>query len=564
MKHYQSLHGLKLALISLFLGSVGINNTLAAANGSDTIFKNGFEPAGPVFVVGQNINDVGVDTPGDPLDDYVVNDNANTSSGTITGSDTNDVLVGDSGGVFGQGVDGNIVLILDTSGSMDNQIEFDGQVVTRLEALQLSIEDFLQQISKSGAENIRIHIVEYNTNSPIGNTYDLIENGAINLNVLALANDDVSNLQAIGFTNYEAGLQRALDWIGGNNTLPDNGNLINQLIFISDGDPNRALEETNGANDFSLVESRSATEAMNEVLGIDPSGGNNGDNSNEVAFIEQNFGPIEAIGIDVSGSNLDRLSLIDSDIASNVVSGDELLSLLSSLLFDLSPLIILSDTGDDSIIGNGGDDIIFGDVLNTDTIAANQGINLPPGSGWEVFAELENDASNSWGRTETLQYISIQGGALITESNRNGGNDILYGGAGNDYIYGQEGDDLINAGTGINSVYGGSGNNVFEFNINDLLDPGSIIIINNLNLISDILSFSDVLDIGANGADVDDLNQYIKSIDSFNGDTVIQFKDSPDGNGDGGIIILAGYDAGVQAGNDITALVDVMVNVDVE
>ena len=86
MKHYQSLHGLKLALISLFFGLVGINKTLAAANGSDTIFKNGFEPAGPVFVVGQNINDVGVDTPGDPLDDYVVNDNANTSSGTITGS----------------------------------------------------------------------------------------------------------------------------------------------------------------------------------------------------------------------------------------------------------------------------------------------------------------------------------------------------------------------------------------------------------------------------------------------------------------------------------------------
>lgn len=562
MKHYQSLHGLKLALISLFLGSVGINNTLAAANGSDIIFKNGFELTAAVFVVGQNINDVGVDTPSDPADDYVVNDNAITNSGSITGSDTNDVLVGDSGGVSAQGVDGNIILILDTSGSMDNDIDFGGQIITRLEALQLSIENLLQQLAISGADNLRVHIVDYDTSSPEGNTYDLIENGVINSNVLALTNNDVMNLQADGFTNYEAGLQRAVDWIGGNNTLPDNGNLINQVIFISDGDPNRALEETNGVNDFSLVEARSAVDAMNEVLGIDPSGGNNGDNSNEVAFIEQNFGPIEAIGIDVSGSNLDRLSLIDSDIASNVVSGDELSSLLSSLLFDLSPLIILSDTGDDSIIGNGGDDLIFGDVLNTDAIAAIQGINIPAGSGWEVFAALERDMSNSWDRTDTLEYINNQGDDLITESNRDGGNDVLYGGAGNDIIYGQEGDDLINAGTGINSVDGGSDNNVFEFNINDLLDPGSTITINNFNLNNDTLSFFNVFDIGSNGPDTGDLNQYIKSIDSINDDTEIQFKDDPSGNGDGGKIILAGYDAGVQAANDISVLSDVSVNVD--
>ena len=81
---------------------------------------------------------------------------------------------------------------------------------------------------------------------------------------------------------------------------------------------------------------------------------------------------------------------------------------------------------------------------------------------------------------------------------------------------------------------------------------------------NDSLSFTDVFDLNANGADLGDLNQYIKSIDSNNGNTEIQFKDAANGSGDGGKIILSGYDAGITtAANDIAALADVTVNIDV-
>jgi hypothetical protein len=240
----------------------------------------------------------------------------------------------------------------------------------------------------------------------------------------------------------------------------------------------------------------------------------------------------------------------------------------------------LNNVGDDSINGNGEDDLIFGDVLNTDVLAAVYGINLPSGSGWEVFAELENEGSISWSRVDTFEYLNNNHQVLADESGRVGGNDILYGGEGNDIIYGQEGndiiyggtgddiiyggtgDDLINAGTGINHVDGGSGENVFEFDIDDLLDPGTVTTIENFLLVNDRLRFFDIFDHDSNGLDIGDLNQYIRSIETNNdGDTEIQFKDSPNGDGDGGKIILSGYDAGVQAANDIAALVDVTVNI---
>src|SRR5690606_17753834 len=113
---------------------------------------------------------------------------------------------------------------------------------------------------------------------------------------------------------------------------------------------------------------------------------------------------------------------------------------------------------------------IFGDVLYTDTLAANLGVNLSPGSGWAVFQTLEgrtnaesiDPAGNGadWNRQDTIAYVRANYMELARESGRTGGNDTIDAGGGNDVILGQEGSDTINAGAGDDLIAGGTGRDV--------------------------------------------------------------------------------------------------------
>lgn len=173
----------------------------------------------------------------------------------------------------------------------------------------------------------------------------------------------------------------------------------------------------------------------------------------------------------------DLLNAIDSTqngaimLGANDSLGDALVNLLSTTT-------TLDSVGDDIISGQTGGDIIFGDVMNTDALAKEHDIDLPQGSGWEVFEQLET-ADNGWNRETTLQYIKENHEALAIEgkgtdgSGREGGNDIINGGTGNDIIYGQEGIDIINGGSGTDILNGGTGKDIlFGGTENDTLIGG--------------------------------------------------------------------------------------------
>jgi Ca2+-binding RTX toxin-like protein len=119
---------------------------------------------------------------------------------------------------------------------------------------------------------------------------------------------------------------------------------------------------------------------------------------------------------------------------------------------------VLNGAGNDLLYGGEGSDIIFGDVLNTDALAQEKGLDLPAGAGWLVFQELEDNASFNWDRDDTMRYIRENSDDLSLESGRTGGNDVIYGGAGDDLIYGQEGNDSIDGGDGNDILVGGTGN----------------------------------------------------------------------------------------------------------
>lgn len=604
-------------------------------------------PPAPLFIVGSNENDDDNAPSNDPNYDHTVNPAGAGTDGPIEGDGGDDILVGDPGNVVvGAGKTANIALVLDTSGSMNNSISFDGSTITRLQAMKNALIDALNNLHSSGAENVRVHIVEFSTNgAPVG-TYDLIVNGVPDDAALAQAIADVNALSSGGFTNYEAGLQHALNWIEGSTTQnttsvttvvssfdansgadenfarilgngttplalvsgwgsggdlrnangstangwgvgtgsndilssgevlrfdfgafndfddagpysnaggfngPDvvsanftlnntrfinlqstfiytiyftdgssqNGSTtlpnftastnitlagsganagktiayiefgtsgsnsegrvdlqsvtwvetnppgtipdadVNSLLFISDGAPNRSLDD-NGA----VITTNAAT-SINHILGI-------ADSTNEVGMIltdgdgagpDQAFN-IQAIGINVDTVALNLLSQVEGPggSATNITTAEQLASVLETL----SGGAVAAAAGNDVINGGNGNDIIFGDVLFTDDLAADAGLATLPGSGWLVFELLEtggfntNPAYNGWTRDDTIDYIKINHAELAQESGRDGGHDVINGGAGNDIIYGQEGNDIIDGGAGNDIIDGGSGMN---------------------------------------------------------------------------------------------------------
>src|SRR3546814_5423425 len=123
--------------------------------------------------------------------------------------------------------------------------------------------------------------------------------------------------------------------------------------------------------------------SMNQVLGSD--------GTNEPQLILATGYSIDSVGVNVNASLLARLSDVEDGNASggtgsatNATSAEQ----LAAVLQVLGGSTDLAAAGADTINGGEGADVIFGDVLYTDTLAADLGVNLSPGSGWAVFQTL--------------------------------------------------------------------------------------------------------------------------------------------------------------------------------
>ncbi|MFC4862854.1 Ig-like domain-containing protein, partial [Pseudomonas sp. MAHUQ-62] len=120
--------------------------------------------------------------------------------------------------------------------------------------------------------------------------------------------------------------------------------------------------------------------------------------------------------------------------------------------------------GHDTINGGAGDDIIFGDTINTDYLP--WGINgnpakpadLPAGSGMKAlqsFLELKNGHVAT--SDELYSYIKSNHSTFNVDGDTRGGNDLIQGGDGNDILYGQGGNDQLIGGNGNDILFGGTG-----------------------------------------------------------------------------------------------------------
>src|SRR3546814_11429231 len=114
----------------------------------------------------------------------------------------------------------------------------------------------------------------------------------------------------------------------------------------------------------------------------------NNDSTNEPQRIRATGYSIDSVGVNVNPNLLTRLGNVEDGDASggtgsatNATSAEQ----LAAVLQVLGGSTDLAAAGADTINGGEGADVIFGDVLYTDTLAADLGVNLSPGSGWAVF-----------------------------------------------------------------------------------------------------------------------------------------------------------------------------------
>lgn len=413
--------------------------TLTDRDGDSSTATLTVEGNQPILVVGENVDD----KQGSNTEHRIGCDH-----GEITGKRAADILVGDVGGSkqIAQNKDFNIVLVLDISGSMG---EGPG---SKLQLLKDAVTHLLQDFNDYDTGTVKVHVVPFGTTAFASGTFTVTDNTGFN-NAVSFVQAMDNNGQ--GWTNYEAPMISALNWLNGSLTNDPIPGASTFTYFVSDGEPNHYV----GTSGQTVNSNNNAQTVMNEIHGVS-------DGSDEVGQLQAKS-QVVAVGIDISGTTLARLDTIDENgDAVDVQNAND----LDAAFQNLNPLNQLTETGDDVLTGGDGNDLLFGDTLFTDDLATAQGLSTTPGAGWTVIEQLEAGLGNdvSWDRADTIAYIKANAVAMAEESvsngqGRQGGNDTLSGGAGNDIIFGQEGDDVITGGAGNDTLYGGSGDDVFKF-----------------------------------------------------------------------------------------------------
>ncbi|TRO32940.1 retention module-containing protein [Pseudomonas sp. ALS1131] len=403
-----------------------------------------------VLVVGSNADD----SPTSSVPHHVPSQ-YDDGKGVIEGTFGNDVLVGDIGGakepVVKPAENYNIALIMDRSGSMADDPDGSGSYSSRLALLKDAVNTFIGKLGTHTGQ-INIALISFSSSS------SLVLSGTLAQVQAALAANPTGNalmaLTASGATNYEAAMQQANVWFDG---IEDNG-FNNLAYFLTDGDPttynndNSDTGSTLNRRDLSR-----ALEGAEELMGravVHAVGIGNGVNSNVLRF----FDNTDHLG--------DGSITLDGRVITGPVGEPQNVTTKDQLFAVLDPGSVTgggpASLGDDHLQAGAGDDLLFGDSLNTLWIDASKA------SGYQVLLDhLTVSLGTAPTQVQIMEFIRDHAEQLGTSVAGVGGDDRLDGGAGNDWLFGQGGDDILIGGTGNDVLYGGTGSDTFVWNAGD-------------------------------------------------------------------------------------------------
>ncbi|QXB56681.1 Ig-like domain-containing protein [Aeromonas sp. FDAARGOS 1415] len=139
-----------------------------------------------------------------------------------------------------------------------------------------------------------------------------------------------------------------------------------------------------------------------------------------------------------------------------------------------------AEVGSDTVNGGAGNDILFGDAINTDYLPWGAAGNPAKPTDWvngkgldglTQFLTLKNGYAPS--TVELYEYIKDNAKSFDVAGDTRGGHDKLYGGLGDDILFGQGGNDELSGDAGNDTLYGGTGNDTLSGGLgNDILVGG--------------------------------------------------------------------------------------------
>jgi T1SS-143 domain-containing protein len=317
----------------------------------------------------------------------------------------------------------NFALVIDVSGSMNES--FDGSqsgnnVPAGQHRIDLAADAYKALIANIVAQgvgpNTTIEIVPFN--NAVANSGPTAP-ASFTLNaagvIAADAYLDTLKSNAGGNTQYEPALNTAETWLAAQSPA----SAVNFLYFISDGADNNGYDPSGSPH--SLLYNGTIPNLTIKSFGI---------------------APLNASS-DVDPDNLDAVvtgTLVVNhqfDQAIPITSADQVTAVVTS------GLALGLPTGSDIIYGGAGSDYIFGD-------------NLVAGT---TQTDINNFVGAPFSGTNDINDI-LANAALVAAMNSdpNGKDDYISGGAGNDIILGEGGNDQLLGDAGNDTIYGGLGN----------------------------------------------------------------------------------------------------------
>ncbi|QUE88500.1 immunoglobulin-like domain-containing protein [Pseudomonas sp. SCA2728.1_7] len=433
---------------------------------------------------------------------------ATSADDTVTGTDGNDIIVADIGGLtVVPGTNYNIAFMVDSSGSMSSS-----SLNAAKDSLTSVFNSLKQSLGGSNSGTVNIFLVDFDT--------QVNKSVSVNLNdpnALTQLKAVLDSMASGGGTNYEDVFKTTANWFQSADAVANTG-AKNLTYFITDGQPtyyqsgeqtnptlygNVKLDDVVKTSNYKPGDTFSTYIDNTHALTINSAGTVTLQTYNSWwGWSGTNLGTIHA-----QGDGTYELSSLagtgnstNSATTSNSTSGFALLSGLSNVeaiglnndvsLNDLKPYdsdktpqtnidpkdlanSIIGHTeatmpGNDTVSGGDGNDILFGDLVSFNGIA---------GEGYQAmqaFVAKETGVDVSKVTTSNVHQYITEHYQAFDVSGAHDGNDTLLGGAGNDILFGSGGNDWLDGGKGNDILLGGTGNDtLIGGQGNDILIGGS-------------------------------------------------------------------------------------------
>ncbi|WP_460154878.1 retention module-containing protein [Pseudomonas sp. S1_F04] len=418
---------------------------------------------------------------------------ATSGSDNVTGTDGNDIVVADIGGLtVVPGVNYNIAFMVDSSGSMSDSS------IAAAKASLTSVFNTLKQSMGSNAGTVNIFLADFDN--------QVNKSVAVNLNnpdALTLLKGVLDSMVSGGGTNYEDVFKTTANFFNSTQALNNTG-AKNLTYFITDGKPTfyQTGEQTNPTL-YGNVKLDDVLSAANYTVGkyytqtidsthkytiyengqmyLSTKSGRNWNDSYVGTVHAEGNGTFELSNqggtgyadywnyVDSAAGSTDSFTLLKglSTVEAIGLNNDVTLNDLKPYDSDSTPQTnidpnnlansIIGHTeatlpGSDTVNGGNGNDILFGDLVSFNGVA---------GEGYQAiqaFVAQQNGVDVSKVTTSNVHQYITEHYTAFDVSGAHDGNDTLLGGAGNDIIFGQGGNDTLDGGKGNDILLGGTGN----------------------------------------------------------------------------------------------------------